>query len=71
MDPERVEAIDKMEAPKDKKELQSFLGMMNYYRGFIKEYATKAEPLNRLMKKKETFVWEKNKRKHLKQLRKR
>jgi hypothetical protein len=38
-------------------ELQQFLGLGNYYRRFIPKYSEKAEPLTRLTKKDEPFVW--------------
>ena len=37
-----------MSTPKTVKELQSFLGMTNYYRKFIQDYAGIAAPLNKL-----------------------
>jgi len=39
-------------------EVQQFLGFCNYYRQFIPKYSEKAEPLTRLTKKDEPFVWE-------------
>jgi len=38
-------------------EVQQFLGFCNYYRRFISKYSEKAEPLTRLTKKDEPFVW--------------
>ena len=38
-------------------ELQQFLGFCNYYQWFIPKYSEKAEPLTRLTKKDEPFVW--------------
>jgi hypothetical protein len=37
--------------------VQQFLGLCNYYRRFIPKYSEKAEPLTRLTKKNEPFVW--------------
>jgi len=39
-------------------EVQQFLGFCNYYRRFIPKYSKKAEPLTRLIKKDEPFIWE-------------
>jgi hypothetical protein len=39
-------------------EVQQFLGFCNYYRRFIPKYSEKAEPLTRLTKKDDLFVWE-------------
>src|SRR5258705_224351 len=38
-------------------EVQQFLGFCNYYRRFIPKYSEKAEPLTRLTKKDEPFMW--------------
>ena len=46
--PEKVDAINEIALPKTVKELQSFLGMTNYYRKFIRSYADIASPLNKL-----------------------
>lgn len=54
--PDRVEAIDKIPISKNVKELQAFLGMINYYIRFIKNRAAKLHPLYELLKK-EKFEW--------------
>jgi len=38
-------------------EVQQFLGFCNYYQWFIPKYSEKADPLTRLMKKDEPFIW--------------
>jgi hypothetical protein len=38
-------------------EVQQFVGFCNYYRQFIPKYSENAEPLTRLTKKDEPFVW--------------
>jgi hypothetical protein len=40
MDPKKIKAIQERLAPKNVKQLQQFLGLTNYYRRFIKEYAS-------------------------------
>ena len=52
---EKVKAIIEMPRPKNVKELQSFLGMMNQYSKFIKAYAKKMSPLYELLKK--NVIW--------------
>ena len=39
-DPEKVESLRRAETPKDKNELRSFLGMINFSSPFIKNYST-------------------------------
>ena len=56
--PERVEAIRAVPAPTSIKELQSFLGMINYYRRFIPKAAEHLHPLFDLLKgKPKTMEW--------------
>ena len=57
MNNQRVEAIQKMPHPKNKKGLQSFLGAVNYYRMFVNNFAKIAEPLYRLLKKNVKYEW--------------
>ena len=45
----KVKVILKWEPPSKVPELRSFLGLMNYYRGFIKGYSAKAAPLMDLL----------------------
>jgi hypothetical protein len=51
MDPLKVEAIAKWPIPTKLKELQSFLGFANFYRRFIKDYASITRPFHDLTKK--------------------
>ncbi|GFS86261.1 transposon Ty3-G Gag-Pol polyprotein [Trichonephila clavipes] len=46
-----IETIRKLAPPKDVKELQRFLGSINVYQKFIKDYAKLRVPLNKLLKK--------------------
>ena len=57
-DPESVEVLRTWKAPKDLRTLRSFLGFANYYREFIKDYATRIQPLQILVRKKGDWVWE-------------
>ena len=57
-DPEAVEAVLTWKAPKTDTQLMSFLGFANYYREFIKGYADKLYPMQRLMRNKgKKFTW--------------
>ena len=53
----KVEAVLKMPAPTDVSSLKSFLGSVQFYSKFIKDLATKAEPLYRLTKKNTPWKW--------------
>lgn len=55
-----TEAIRKFPQPKSVHELQSFLGLTNYFRKFIKGYATLARPMYNLLKKSATFDFDSN-----------
>ena len=52
MDPAKIEAIIKWEAPKTVKKVQGFLGFANFYRKFIKDFSQLVMPLTNLVKKK-------------------
>ena len=57
-DPEAVEAVLTWKAPKTDSQLMSFLGFANYYREFVKGYADKIYPMQKLMRNKgKKFTW--------------
>ncbi|KAK3725843.1 hypothetical protein QZH41_014068 [Actinostola sp. cb2023] len=56
-DPEKTKAVVDWPVPVDVKELQRFLGLVGYYRRFVTEFSTTAEPLYRLCKKFTPFQW--------------
>ncbi|KAJ9557677.1 hypothetical protein OSB04_012291 [Centaurea solstitialis] len=57
VDPSKVEAVMKWDAPRNPTEVRSFLGLVGYYRRSIKDFSTLASPMTRLTKKNEKFVW--------------
>ena len=57
MDPEKISVIKNWPVPTKIKELQSFLGIPNFYRKFIKDFAKKQVPLNNLLKKEVKWNW--------------
>lgn len=58
-DPEKVKCVQNFPAPKTIKQLQSFLGLANYYRKFIPEFSKIAEPLTKLLRgKTRRFNWD-------------
>ena len=57
-DPEAVEAVFTWKAPRTDTQLMSFLRFANYYREFIKGYADKVYPMQKLMHNKgKKFEW--------------
>ena len=53
MDPGKVQAIKEWPVPTMKRELQQFLGFVNFYQQFVEGYAKIAKPLTKLMGKEE------------------
>ena len=56
-DPDKLNEIKTMPAPEDVKALQSFLGLMNYFKRFIPQYSTLTHPLRKLLHKDTKFEW--------------
>lgn len=56
-DPEKTIAIQNIKEPTTVKEVQSFLGIANYYRRFIPNFAKVAIPLVKLTRKNHPFNW--------------
>ena len=57
MDPKKVEKIKNFPVPHDLKSLRGALGLLSYYRKFIKDFSKHANPMNKLLKKETPFVW--------------
>ena len=57
-DPKKVSAVMQLAAPKNVREVRSFLGLAGYYRRFIDAFAAIAAPLYALTKKNAVFKWE-------------
>ena len=53
----KVEAIQSFSPPQSRKAIQRFLGMIGYYRRFIKDYSTVLAPLTDLLRKDKKFHW--------------
>ena len=56
-DDDKVKAISTYPIPRTTKELKQFLGLTNYYRRFIKDYAHIAEPLHKVQGKSKSLQW--------------
>lgn len=57
-DKEKVLAILEYPQPTTVKQLQAFLGLAGYYRGFIPQFSITARPLTELLKKKQRWHWD-------------
>src|SRR5207244_1716941 len=57
MDPDKVKAVADWPTPKRVKDIQSFLGFVNFYRRFIPDFAKIARPLTRLTAKDVKWNW--------------
>ncbi|XP_060130523.1 uncharacterized protein K02A2.6-like [Zootoca vivipara] len=53
----KIKAIIEAPRPQNKTELQSFLGLINFYHSFLPQKASVAEPLHRLLHKKTVWRW--------------
>ena len=57
VDPDKVKAVRDWPTPKDNTEVQSFIGLVNYYRRMIKDMARVAAPLTDIMSSPAHFTW--------------
>ncbi|KAI3808911.1 hypothetical protein L1987_24874 [Smallanthus sonchifolius] len=57
VDPVKIEAISNWEVPKTPTEVRSFLGLVGYYRRFIKDFSRIAVPLTALTRKAIKYEW--------------
>ena len=56
-DPEKVAAVKDWPRPQGVKQLQAFLGTVGYYRQYVPEFATIAQPLHKLTSKEAEWKW--------------
>ena len=57
MEKEKVRGVLEWPTPKCIKDVQKFLGLANYYRRFVKDFAEIARPMHRLVRKQEKWNW--------------
>ena len=53
----KIKAVTDWEIPTSVRDVQSFLGFVNFYRRFISDFASTAAPLYALCEKNTAFVW--------------
>jgi len=58
IDPERVEAIQKIEIPRHKRATQGFMGKINFLRRFIPNLAEILKPISDMLKKDAENKWD-------------
>ena len=51
MEKEKVQGVIEWQVPKSVKDVQKFLGLANYYRQFVKDFARIAKPLHEMTRK--------------------
>jgi len=56
-DPSKLHAVENFPAPKKIKDVQSFLGLAEYYQKFIEIFSKIAKPSTKLTKKGKKFNW--------------
>ena len=56
--PEKVAAVTGYPTPRTVKDVQSFLGLAQYYRKFVRDFSTIAKPLTKLTGKLVEWCWE-------------
>jgi len=57
MEKEKVDRVLSWPEPKNMKDIRKFLGLTNYYRRFIKDFARVARPINVLTRKDVKWQW--------------
>ena len=57
MDPKKIEVVRDWKRPTTVTEIKSVLGLVGYYRRFMKNFSKIATPLTKLTQKNVKFVW--------------
>jgi len=57
MEKEKVQGVVEWPVPKSVKDVQKFLGLANYYRRFVKDFAKIAKPLHEMTRKETKWNW--------------
>ena len=58
VDPAKIEAVVSWKPPRNVTEVRSFLGLVGYYRRFVKEFSFIASSLTKLLRKEVKFEWD-------------
>jgi len=57
MDPVKVVGVREWPTPENKTDVQAFLGFVNFYRRFIRDFSAKARPLFDLTRSEQVWTW--------------
>jgi len=57
MDPVKVAGVQEWPTPENKTDVQAFLGFVNFYRRFIRDFSAKARPLFDLTHSEQVWTW--------------
>jgi len=68
MEEDKVVGVLNWPTPKTVRDVRKFLGLANYYRRFVKDFAKLARPLNNLTRKEEKWKWRNEQQKAFEQL---
>ena len=71
MEKEKVQGVVKWPVPKSVKDVQKFLGLANYYRRFVKDFAKIAKPLHEMRRKENKWSWGERQQKAFEELKER
>jgi len=58
MEKEKVQGVIEWPVPRSTKDVQKFLGLANYYRWFVKDFARITKPLHEITRKEIKWNWE-------------
>ncbi|CAF1071831.1 unnamed protein product [Brachionus calyciflorus] len=54
---DKIKVVKNYPTPENQREVKRFLGFASYYRKFIRDFSSLADPINRLLKKDTKFEW--------------
>ena len=57
MDPVKVTEVREWPTPENKADVQAFLGFVNFYWRFIRDFSAKARPLFDLTRSEQVWTW--------------
>ena len=71
MEKEKVQEVIEWPVPRSVKDVQKFLGLANYYRWFVKDFAKIAKPLHETTRKGKKWEWGEKQQKAFEKLKRR